>query len=359
MNLLSADDLKKIEPLLDGAIHFDVKQYSGRNAPREIIIENKNGKKIVANLDEPTLRWKEVKGLTSIEEHFARGCYGDTNWRGNCSGLLIKDVIEHYKPKFVIDPMAGSGTTGDVCRELGVPHLLLDLNPKYGGWDACHDDLPRSADLIFCHPPYFVYPGSSMPQYSGKMWGSAPNPNDGSRIQNEQQFTKWINYVSGNLYQGLRKGGHICFLVGDSRYKGRYYSMFKAMDFFGQIESIVIKRQFGCVSNSIQYSGKFIPIDHEYLIILRKDDEYVIHCMIVKQEDIDIMKSSKIKWRTLIQSTLEKMGGKATREEIYNILKGHPKAQNNNFVREKIRQIINSFPSEFVKVNSEVVALAA
>lgn len=357
---LSDADFRKIAPYLNGVINLEVKEYPNKYSPvKEVVVEYADGKKMIGNLNAKNFALQEATGLSSIASYFARGKYGQTSWRGNCSGLLIKDLINHFKPKFVIDPMAGSGTTGDVCTDLGVDHMLLDLNPKYGGFNALKDELPRSADFIFVHPPYFVYPGSNMPQYSGKMWGDAPNPDDGSWIQDEEAFTRWFNQVQANIYQGLRKGGRVCYLIGDSRSKGRYYSMFKNMDIYGDLENVIIKRQFNCISDTIKYSGKFIPIQHEYLVIIRKNDDYIIKCMVVKKAEVNVMKSANIKWRSLIQSVIEKLGGKATREEIYEEIKEHPKAKNNNHVKEKIRQVINAFPNEFEKVDTKTVRLAA
>jgi hypothetical protein len=50
--------------------------------------------------------------------------------------------------------MVGGGTFAEVANELGVNHYVLDLNPKYGGWDALNDEVPESSDLTFWHPPY-------------------------------------------------------------------------------------------------------------------------------------------------------------------------------------------------------------
>src|SRR5215813_4909244 len=74
-----------------------------------------------------------VPWLTSIHATPGRGDYGDPSYRGNCSGLLIKDLLRFYKPKSVLDPMAGSGTCADVCRELKIRCVSRDLK---AGFDA-------------------------------------------------------------------------------------------------------------------------------------------------------------------------------------------------------------------------------
>lgn len=354
--LVTQQDLYKIYPYLNGVVNLEIKQYRQK---REILLEYSNGKKYIGDLNAPKFKPTELKGLTSIAAYFARGKYGSNSWRGNCSGLLIKDLLEYYKPNFVIDPMCGSNTTGNVCKDLNIPHLSLDLNPDFGGFNVLRDELKRSSPFIFLHPPYYVYPGSAMPVYSGSIWGDKPHNDDGSHIHDKTAYIRWLNQCEANLYQALRKGGHMAILIGDSRFKGQYFSPYKAMDIYGEIESVIIKRQYNCISDNIQYSGKFISIEHEYLILIKKNDEYLIPCLIVRSAAANIIKSKKITWRTLIQSAIEHLGGRATRQQILAEIKDNPKAKSNNHLEEKIRQVVNTFNSEFMKYENGMIGLAA
>ena len=69
----------------------------------------------------------------------------------------------------------------------------------------------------------------------------------------------------------------------------------------------------------------------------------------------NIMNLTEITWRDLMQATLEFLNNRASVEQIYNILKESKKAQNNKFVREKIRQTLNN-NSNFIK-NGDVWCL--
>ena len=51
-----------------------------------------------------------------------RGNYGKSSWRGNTSGYVIKELIQHFDPKIFVDACEGSGTSADVCKEMGVPY---------------------------------------------------------------------------------------------------------------------------------------------------------------------------------------------------------------------------------------------
>ena len=55
---------------------------------------------------------------------------GDQEYKGATPAYLIWNLLQRYtKPKdLVVDPMAGSGTTLDVARELGCRALGYDLN---------------------------------------------------------------------------------------------------------------------------------------------------------------------------------------------------------------------------------------
>lgn len=357
--LLSEHDLKTILPYLGNCVHFDIKDF-GRRKGREILLEYNNGDKFIGNLDARTFKLERLKGLQSIVSYFARGQYGSNAYRGNCSGLLVKDLLEHFEPSFVIDPMAGSGTVEDVCKDLKVPCMSLDLNPKYGGFDAYKYDLPRSSKFVFAHLPYMVYEGSSMPQYSGVMWGNEKLPTDGSHIHDPELFTAWFNQVVANLYRGLRVGGRLVLLMGNSRYKGKFYSMYKNMNLYGNLECVIAKAQYNCMSDSMNYKGKskFIPTIHEDLVILRKDHEFSIPCLIVTKTVSSILTSIKSTWRAIMQSIVEHYGGKITRDALFAEMQKHPKAKGNNTLRNTMRRELNTHPEEFIQ-DDNLIRLSA
>lgn len=217
--MLNQSDLNKLAPYLSKGqvVNIEVKDR-GRKG-REVLLEYSDGQKLVGDLNQENFQLQPLKGLTSIASYFARGKYGSNSWRGNCSGLLIRDLLEHYKPDTFGDLAVGSGTSIEVAKDLGYNSsnsVFSDLNPKYGGVDISGSDLDFPLlDFIFFHPPYYVFPGSSMPVYSGKgadgrgMWGEEINPHDGSRISDPGEFKKWFDQCNANLYKLLRKGGRL------------------------------------------------------------------------------------------------------------------------------------------------------
>src|SRR3954452_15875493 len=75
-----------------------------------------------------------VPHLTSLYHFNRAGEYGDRRYPGNCGGNLIKDLLLYFKPGLVLDPMSGSGTCLDVCKELGIACMAWDI---HRGIDAC------------------------------------------------------------------------------------------------------------------------------------------------------------------------------------------------------------------------------
>ena len=47
------------------------------------------------------------------------------------SPILYKKIIDPLEPSIVFDPMLGSGTTGVVCEELGIPWFGCEINQTY------------------------------------------------------------------------------------------------------------------------------------------------------------------------------------------------------------------------------------
>lgn len=356
--MLDHKDLDKIQPYLakGKVVNIEIKDYGTKG--REVLLEYKDGTKIVGNLNDKKLTMRQVTGLTSIVSNFARGKYGSSGYRGNCSGLLIKDRLNYYRPDTFADLAVGSGTSIDVAKDLGYTDsntVFNDLNPKYGGVDISSKDLDFPLmDFIFFHPPYYVFPGSNMPVYSGNMWGSNINKHDGSRISDPDEFKKWFDACNANLYCLLKKGGRLAILMGDSKYRGQYYSMFKEMNIFGELEQVIVKQQHNCVSEQIKYSGKFIPTEHEFLVIIKKSGPYIIPITITKHVKRDIRNSNKSTWAYVIAMVLEDNGGSMDSERLVDTLNKLPKAANNHFVAAKLRQTLQRHPNMFERRNNSV-----
>src|SRR5262249_42162447 len=144
----------------------------------------------------------------------------DPSYRGNCSGLLIRDLLRYFRPRRVLDPMEGGGTCRDVCSELGITYEGRDLKM---GFDATKAEAFRGLgkfDFIWLHPPYF-----QMVRY---------NPKDTrclSTTRSVDEFTSKLRAVFKNCRSVLAETGHLAILMGDGKHEGRYLGLpFRTMN---------------------------------------------------------------------------------------------------------------------------------
>lgn len=286
--------------------------------------------------------------MKSVISYKERGNYGNPLYRGNCSGNVIKNLLQQFypnsKPKKFIEIFSGGGTGQDVAKELHINNSLhLDLN---NGWDALVDEIPSGADFIFSHPPYWDI-------ISYERQRKSYSKNDLSNNMPYEEFIEKLNIVNEKIYHSLLYGGRHAILIGDVRKQGQYYSIIKDMIWYGDLESHIIKIQHNCVSDNKVYTNpNFIPIKHEHLLVFKKNRIWLFNKKEINTIQVNIMEITNITWRDLIQATLEFLKNKASVEEIYNILIKSKKAQNNSHVREKIRQTLNN-NMNFKKVNNE------
>ena len=92
------------------------------------------------------------------------GAFGLDKYPGRIPGQLVAHVLYFFTQpgEVVLDPMAGSGTTIDVCQALGRTCYAYDVQPHPARSDILQHDLTTgwpdqlpAADLIFWDPPYF------------------------------------------------------------------------------------------------------------------------------------------------------------------------------------------------------------
>lgn len=283
--------------------------------------------------------------MLSIVSYPERGEYGNNRYRGNCSGKLIEDIIEQYKLKGLSDFMVGSGTTEDVTKALGLRGNFADLNR---GYDMMSMEIPERAENIFWHPPYH-----SMVQYSDSMYSSKEVENkfglssetiashDLSRCNSWEEFIEALNYCMMKQFASLEKGGRMFTLMGDMKKNGVLYSMLSDIAKPGTLEQIIIKQQHNCVSDGRQYSGRFVPIVHEYLMVTRKDSDLIIPVSTTIKKQVDIRDCLSASWRDVLIAVLKEQK-QAKLEDIYIQLQGRKKTSQNPHWREKVRQTLQN-----------------
>lgn len=179
-------------------------------------------------------------------------------------------------------------------------------------------------------------------------YGYNPCQFDLSRIAEWDEFVKAMNYAMMKQFSALEKGGRIAVLMGDIKKKGTLFSMLAEITKPGTLENIIIKAQHNCFSDNIQYSGKFIPILHEYVMIVRKDDALFYPILFSEKRKLDIRDMPGATWKDIVASVLESATGPVTLSWLYEQIEPHKKAQNNQWWKEKIRQTLQIYPSHFM-----------
>jgi hypothetical protein len=206
-----------------------------------------------------------VPGLTSLYHKAYAGPYGDRRYPGNCSGELIKDLLRYFAPKRVLDPMTGSGTCADVCRELGIECVSFDIRL---GVDACS---PRTyADLgtfefIWLHPPY----------WRQKIYSD--DPRDLSNALDLPHFLQRYEKLLTNCRNVLVPRGRLAVLMGDyaDREAGFCPLVFHTQRIcfelgLRQHDTQVVRFSHGASSSRKRYRSSFIPGLHDVCTIVEK-----------------------------------------------------------------------------------------
>jgi len=261
--------------------------------------------------------------MNSIVSYPARGNYGDSKYRGNCSGFIIKEMLEHYQPSVFVDPMVGGNTSADVVKELQENGAQLEFHgfDLHSGFNILKDSLSdriggARADYIFAHPAYF-----KMIEYSGNMWGK-PHADDLSRCSTYTEFLEKMTVAMQNIYEAVRAGGNYSILIGDYKKNGEYISIQSDLLQLapGKLDGIIIKTQHNCVSDERNYSGKIVRIAHEYLLNFRKDR--LVFGLLDASLNVSrkLQSLAKANWCATIRTALNKIGGKGRLSEIYDAI---------------------------------------
>lgn len=233
------------------------------------VLENRQP--VMARLPLAPLNASPVPELTSLYHDATPGDYGSRGYPGNCGGNLIRDLLRYYQPKRVFDPMSGSGTCEDVCKELSVSCWSGDI---HAGFDLCEPAAfrggqrildPESFDFVWLHPPY----------WRQKLY--ADTPRDLSRTPTLRAFLDGYRLALTHAAHVLRPGGTFAVLMGDylDRDEGfvplTYHTKRIAFEIgLRQCATDIIRFSHGASSSRKAYRSAFIPGLHDVCMIFEK-----------------------------------------------------------------------------------------
>jgi hypothetical protein len=243
--------------------------------------------------------------LTSVVSYPDRGPWGDARFPGNFSGHLVMDLLDYFKPRYVIDPTRGSGTTLDVCRERGVRCWSEDIHT---GFDGLSDCAPTGADAAIIHLPYgpmIRYPSAHPHELSRFAW---------------EEFVPLANQFHYNVYSVLCSGGVMASLMGVMRKGGQIYDMSKELTWYGTPYASIIKLQHNMRSRRTNYYGRpFIATLHEVLVVTKKPNMYVVPMLGRAKVRFDQRRECRaMPWRAIVFACLDTLGGEAALRDIYD-----------------------------------------
>src|SRR5580700_10482254 len=239
--------------------------YAARQQRSSVPHVESTPRAVYAKLPLAPINASPVPHLTSLY-HFSRaGEYGDRSYPGNCGGNLIKDLLRFYGAKSCFDPMTGSGTCRDVCKELGIYCWSSDIHE---GKDACDaSQFPRGCfEFAWIHPPY----------WRQKLY--ADDPRDLSRTPTLQAFLERYRLLIENCAGALAPGGKLGILMGDysDRQAGfvplTYHT--KQIAFAAGLRQCctdIIRFSHGASSSHKVYRSAFIPGLHDMCMVFRKE----------------------------------------------------------------------------------------
>jgi len=170
------------------------------------------------------LRLMEERGVIpyTIWDFQYRDDYaGDRDFHGNCSPQVVEQCMWRLTNEgdLVLDPMAGSGTTIDVCKRYNRKCVGYDIKPPPQRTDIIQNDSRKiplsneSVDMVFIHPPYWNL------TYFTRAEERLP---DLSRAKTSEEFLDMLKQVFQECYRTLKRGKFMCVLLGDLIRDGRF-----------------------------------------------------------------------------------------------------------------------------------------
>mgnify|MGYP004507287333 FL=1 len=291
-----------------------------------------------------------------------RGPWGDSKYRGNCSGWYQAFLIWKYKVKKFAELFAGSGTGYDVAKDMEINYIGADLNPLAVRpgiicVNAVTDPVPvefANADFVFMHPPYgaeikIPYAGSMYPDPTGIL-----SKSDLGQMPWDK-FMVSLNQIVMRYFSAMEGGARMGILMGDVRRKG-LHSMLTDIVKPGELEQVIIKMQHNTCSGGRSYSSKNFV--HEYILVLKKTFPYILDFQVPLKKKLDVRDSNSATWRDVVFAVLKKLGKNASLASIYSEIEGHAKAEKNPHWRDKVRQVLQMYP-DFVSESRGIWSLAA
>jgi DNA modification methylase len=210
------------------------------------------------------------------KQSYGKKLKGNNKYPGVTPAFIIWNLIQRYTQPgdLVVDPMAGSGTTIDVCKEEGRQVIGYDIAPAHPEViqnDARNIPLDKNtADLVFIDSPY-----SDNIKYND-------HPDCIGKISCEdERFFEELEKVAKEAYRILKPGKVLGWLIGDQWVKRKYtpvgFELYRRLcKRFEPVDVICVVRRGQTSNTGLWYNRarrfNFYLRGFKYLLIMRKPD---------------------------------------------------------------------------------------
>lgn len=231
------------------------------------ISKDENDKEEIPQLEATTL-WDFPR------QSYGKTTKGDNKYPGVTPASIIWNLVWRYTDPgdLVVDPMCGSGTTIDVCKEEERKVIGYDIKPTRPDIiqnDARKIPLPDNyVDLVFIDSPY----GDNI-RYND-------HPDCIGKISSETEaFYDELEKVMTESYRILKNGKVLGWLIGDQWVKSKFtavgYRLYERLDrYFETVDIICVTRRGQSSNTSLWYNRarrhNFYLRGFKYLFIMRK-----------------------------------------------------------------------------------------
>jgi len=210
------------------------------------------------------------------KQSYGKRAKGNNKYPGVTPAFIIWNLVQRYTQPgdLVVDPMAGSGTTIDVCKEEGRQVIGYDVAPAHPEViqnDARNIPLEgNSVDLVFIDSPY-----SDNVKYSD-------HPDCIGKISCEDElFFEEIEKVAKEAHRVLKPGKVLGWLIGDQWVKKKFtpvgFKLYGRLSkYFETVEVVCVVRRGQTSNTGLWYNRarrfNFYLRGFKYLLIMRKPD---------------------------------------------------------------------------------------
>ncbi len=238
-------------------------------------IENPNGKlRIIKRSVEDKPRLESTTLWDYPRQSYGKTQKGSNKYAGVTPAFVIYNMVKRYTEPgdLVVDPMAGSGTTLDVCIEEDRKCIAYDISPTRS--DISQNDARKiplaaaSVDMIFIDSPY----GDNID------YNDQPG-NIGKISAEDEEFYKALDRVMAECLRVLKPGKVIGWLIGDQWAKKKFtpvgFHIYQDLSKYFETVDVVCVARRSQTSNTGLWHNRALRFNFylrgfKYLFIMRK-----------------------------------------------------------------------------------------